>query len=92
MPRLFAAAVHCSYRSAAAGVIIQGIIFGAAHGYQGPKYMAIIAVYGCLFGVMAYWRRSLLPGMIAHFLQDGILGLLVGLAMKRAAFLSFLLG
>ncbi len=65
-------------KSAMAAVIMQGIIFGAAHGYQGFKYMALISVYGCLFGAMAQWRRSLLPGMAAHFLQDGVLGLLLG--------------
>jgi uncharacterized protein len=79
-------------KSPAAAVVIQGIIFGAAHGYQGPKYMLMISVYGCLFGAMAYWRRSLLPGMVAHFLQDGILGLLLGLAMKRTVLLRVLLG
>ena len=62
-------------RSAAAGLVIQGIVFGIAHGYQGPKYMFIIAVYGCLFGLLAQWRHSLRPGMIAHFLQDGIFGI-----------------
>jgi hypothetical protein len=40
---------------------------------------------------MAYWRRTLLPGMIAHFLQDGVLGLLLGHAMKQAALLRFAL-
>jgi membrane protease YdiL (CAAX protease family) len=73
--------------SSAAAILIQGIIFGAAHGYQGPKYMLIIGVYGCLFGLMAHWRRSVLPGMIAHFLQDGVLGLLAGLALKRMGLL-----
>jgi len=62
-------------RSAAAGLIIQGVAFGASHGYQGPKFMFIIAVYGCLFGLLAEWRRSLRPGMMAHFLQDSVLGL-----------------
>ncbi len=70
-------------RSSFAAVLIQGAIFGASHGYQGPKYMAVISAYGCLFGAMAHWRRSLLPGMTAHFLQDGVLGLLLGAAMKR---------
>ncbi len=68
--------------NSAAGLVLQGIVFGAAHGYQGLKYMLIISVFGCLFGIMAHWRRSLLPGMIAHFLQDGVIGLLAGLAMK----------
>jgi len=56
--------------SVAAGVVLQGILFGAAHGYQGWRWMITIAVYGMLFGILATWRRSLRPGMIAHFLQD----------------------
>ncbi len=63
-------------RSAAAGLVLQGIVFGISHGYQGAKFMFTIAVYGCLFGLLAYRRRSLRPGMIAHFLQDGVTGLL----------------
>jgi uncharacterized protein len=59
-------------RNATFGVIAQGLIFGAAHGYQGWRYMVVIAVYGCLFGVLAVWRRSLRPGMVAHFMQDSI--------------------
>jgi membrane protease YdiL (CAAX protease family) len=38
--------------------------------------MVIIAMYGCLLGALAYWRRSVRPGMIAHFMQDGLVGLL----------------
>jgi len=66
--------------SATLAIVLQGVVFGAAHGYQGFKYMILLAVFGCLFGVLAYWRRSLLPGMVAHFLQDGLVGLLAGLA------------
>lgn len=62
--------------AAAGGIVLQGIAFGAAHGYQGWRFMAVIAVYGCLFGLLAHWRRSLRPGMVAHFLQDGVGGLL----------------
>lgn len=56
--------------SATAGLLLQAIIFGAGHGYQGFRLMAVITVFGCLFGLLAQWRRSLRPGMIAHFLQD----------------------
>lgn len=63
-------------RSAAVGILVQALAFGAGHGYQGWKYMAIIAVFGILFGLLAEWRRSLRPGMIAHALQDGVVGLL----------------
>ena len=63
-------------KSAAGGIVLQGIAFGAAHGYQGWKFMLLIAIYGITFGLLARWRRSLRPGMIAHFLQDAIGGVL----------------
>src|SRR5437667_41888 len=59
------------------GIIAQGVLFGAAHGYQGTKLMFTIGVYGALFGILAAWRKSLRPGMMAHFLQDFISGLLL---------------
>ena len=63
--------------NAAAGIALQGIVFGVAHAYQGPKQILIIAVYGCMFGSLAWWRKSLRPGMAAHFLQDGISGVMM---------------
>ena len=63
-------------QAAAGGIVVQGIAFGAAHGYQGWKFMLLIAVYGSMFGLLAHWRRSLRPGMITHFVQDGLGGLL----------------
>jgi len=53
-----------------AGLLLQALLFGLAHGYQGARLMTVIAVFGCLFGLLAQWRQSLRPGMIAHFLQD----------------------
>jgi hypothetical protein len=70
------------FRSTAAGVALQGIMFGASHGYQTPKFMLIIVVYGLMFGLMAQSRRSLRPGMFAHFLQDLITGIAAGHLMK----------
>lgn len=66
------------FKNAVAGIILQGVIFGASHGYQGPKHMLIIVVYGVLFGVLVQQRRSLRPGMIAHFLQDLTTGVVAG--------------
>jgi membrane protease YdiL (CAAX protease family) len=63
-------------RSITGGIVLQGIVFGAAHGYQGWKLMLTIAVFGTMFGMLAQWRRSLRPGMLAHFLQDGVGGIL----------------
>jgi membrane protease YdiL (CAAX protease family) len=63
--------------NAAAGIALQGIAFGASHAYQGTIPMIVIAIYGCMFGWLAYWRKSLRPGMAAHFIQDGVGGLLL---------------
>jgi uncharacterized protein len=62
--------------SAAAGIILQGIVFGLGHGYQGWKLMLSLSIYGSLLGVLAHWRRSLRPGILAHALQDSASGLL----------------
>ena len=54
-------------------VLLQGAVFGLAHGYY-EKVMAVIMVQGWLLGLLAYWRKSLRPGMLAHGLQDAIGG------------------
>jgi membrane protease YdiL (CAAX protease family) len=63
-------------RSAVGGILLQGIFFGAAHGYQGWRLMTVIAVFGTMFGALAEWRQSTRPGMFAHALQDTLGGLL----------------
>jgi membrane protease YdiL (CAAX protease family) len=65
-------------KNATAAVVIQGIIFGAAHAYQGLKLVLTIVVLGSLIGWLAQWRKSTRPGMISHFLQDAIGGLVLG--------------
>lgn len=54
-------------------LILQGVVFGLSHGYY-YKMMVIIMVHGWLLGLFAYWRKSLLPGMLAHGLQDAFGG------------------
>ena len=61
-------------RSKVLGIALQGLAFGLAHGYQG-RNMIVIAIYGCLFGAFVTWRKSLLPAMIAHGLEDTLGGL-----------------
>lgn len=72
LQRQFAALTHATV----GGILLQGVTFGVGHGYQGIKYMLLIAVFGSMFGFLAHWRRSLRPGMLAHALQDGVGGLL----------------
>ncbi len=61
--------------SAAAGVIIQALFFGAGHGYQGWAMMVTISFIGLLFGGVAAWRKSLAPTMITHGVMDTIGGI-----------------
>jgi uncharacterized protein len=62
-------------RSIIGGILLQAIVFGLSHGYQGWKLMLLISIYGMCFGLLAQWRRSLRPGMFAHALEDALGGL-----------------
>jgi membrane protease YdiL (CAAX protease family) len=56
---------------------LQAVLFGISHGYQGSEACVKIACYGALFGLLAVWRGSLRPGMMAHAWSDifsGIFG------------------
>jgi membrane protease YdiL (CAAX protease family) len=74
---------HALANSAVVGIIASGIIFGLAHGYQGARNMVVIAVFGVFFGILAYLRKSLRPGMIAHGLQDSATGIALFLLVRR---------
>jgi CAAX protease family protein len=62
--------------SGLAGMLLQAVLFGISHGYQGIEATIKIAIYGALFGLLAMWRRSLRPGMIAHAWSDIFSGLI----------------
>jgi len=72
-------------KSAWGGIIAQAVIFGGSHAYEGWKQMVRIAVFGFLFGLLVLWRKSLRPGMMAHFAQDSVAGVLGRWALKHAA-------
>ncbi len=69
-------------RSLVGAIVLQAIVFGLSHGYQGWKLMSVIAVYGACFGWLAHWRRSLRPGMLGHALQDTTAGLLARFLLR----------
>ena len=58
------------------GLFLQVAVFGIARGYQGVRSCLTISIYGALFTVLALWRKSLRPGMIAHAWTDIVSGLL----------------
>lgn len=62
-------------QNAAAGIILSALAFGAAHAYQGFRMVILIAIYGSMFGVLADWRGTVRPGMIAHAWQDSLGGI-----------------
>lgn len=57
-------------RCVPAGIILSALAFGLAHSYQGFARASMIGVTGAMAGVLAYWCRTVRPGMIAHALQD----------------------
>jgi membrane protease YdiL (CAAX protease family) len=72
LQRQFSALAH----SVAVGIVLQALVFGLSHGYQGWRLMLIIAIFGACFGGFAHWRRSLRPGIFGHVLQDSVGGIL----------------
>ena len=69
-----------------AAVVLQAIVFGAAHAYQGWKGAVTITVYGGLFGGLAAWRKSLRPGMMQHAAQDTFSGLVGSFLLRHHPF------
>jgi hypothetical protein len=61
-------------RSMLLGTLLSAIVFGASHGYEGAPRMILIGIFGLMFGVLAWWRKSLLPGMMAHAWHDALSG------------------
>ncbi|MDB5707406.1 MAG: Abortive infection protein [Sphingomonas bacterium] len=66
LQRQFGALLRCPW----CGVVAQALLFGLAHGYQGPLLVVRIAVLGLVFGMAAKTRQSLVPGSIAHAAMD----------------------
>ena len=57
------------------GVVVQAVLFGGAHGYEGAPRMAIICAMGIVLGSISAWRRSLRPAMFMHAGQDLLAGI-----------------
>jgi membrane protease YdiL (CAAX protease family) len=51
---------------AAIANVLQALLFGLAHAEQGRGAMVRLATYGLAFGVLARWRRSLVPSILCH--------------------------
>lgn len=59
----------------APAILAQAVLFGVSHGYQGVGSMLQITLFGIVFGLTAWARSSLVPGMTAHAAIDVLGGL-----------------
>jgi uncharacterized protein len=65
-----------------AGMLLAAGTFGLVHLYQGWRMATVLGLYGLMFGLLAYWRRSVRPGMIAHAWQDALTGVLAAILLR----------
>jgi len=68
--------------NAPAGILLSAVAFGVAHSYQGLPQAVVIGLEGALLGTMAYWRKSVRPGVIAHAWKDALAPVFMG-AMRH---------
>lgn len=52
--------------SAWLAILLQALLFGIAHGAQGPWAVARFAAYGVAFGHVAEREHSIVPGVLCH--------------------------
>ncbi len=62
--------LHALTGNVVAAVLLQGVVFGLFHAYQGWKNVVVICVLGVLFGVLAAWRGNLRANIIVHAWAD----------------------
>lgn len=71
--------------STGVAIFLQALLFGGGHGYQGWALMTTIVFIGLLFGIVAAWRKSLAPTMIAHGVADTTAGVanVIAMALRK---------
>ncbi len=65
--------------SAGIAVLLQAVIFGCLHLYQGWRNAIALTVFGLLLGLVAEWRKTLWAPVIAHSWNDAVSGILLRL-------------
>ena len=89
LSRIFSEAVCGDYRQRVGGSLLQGLLFGCAHGYQGLRNVVMIVLLGWLYGVVALWRGSLARGSSptrgAIFMPDICISSFFGNRLMRRA-------
>ena len=62
--------------SAPVGIVLTAVAFGAAHSYKSWPGAIQIVIGGLMLGILAYWRKSVRPGMMSHAFSDVFAGVL----------------
>ena len=60
--------------------VLSGVVFAVIHP-QGPKAAPMLATLALVFALVREWRGTLLPAMVAHGLNNGLL-VIAWLAME----------
>jgi membrane protease YdiL (CAAX protease family) len=61
-----------------AAAVGMSILFGSLHVYEGVHAVPLLAVWGLVFATSYLRTGSLLPGILAHALVDGVAPLFIG--------------
>lgn len=56
-------------------IVLQAIIFGVAHAYEGAAAVANIVLHGLILGLLAAWRGNIRAGIYEHVAWDLCAGL-----------------
>jgi uncharacterized protein len=59
------------------GILLSAAMFGFAHSYQGLWRAVVISLDGAMLGGLAYWCRSVRPGMVGHAFKDAVAPLIM---------------
>ena len=62
--------LHALTGNLSVAVILQGIVFGLFHAYQGWQHVVVICVLGVLYGALAAWRGNLRINILSHAWSD----------------------
>ena len=62
--------LHALWGNIVVAVLVQGLVFGLFHSYQGWRNVAVISVLGALYGALAAWRRNVRANIVVHAWGD----------------------